>query len=280
METKYKTEEEFLKNYDSSIYDKLSMTADILIVSVSSKDVTNYRKTDQKMMSVLLVKRDDFPYKDKWCLPGGFLNPKNETLDECAKRVLKRETNLSNIYLEQLYTFDRVDRDPRMRVVSTAYVALIDKESLTEEVKNASWFDIIDLKEKDNKVTMTLSNGSEVIDFTIRKELREKTTDRYEFITVENKSIAFDHDLVILSGIERIRNKVNYTDIVFNMMPEYFTLGELQQVYEVILGKKLLDPAFRRIIAKKTVKTSKMKTGEGHRPSYLFKYKSPINKNE
>ena len=280
METKYKTEEEFLKNYDSSIYDKLSMTADILIVSVSSKDVTNYRKTDQKMMSVLLVKRDDFPYKDKWCLPGGFLNHKNETLDECAKRVLKRETNLSNIYLEQLYTFDRVDRDPRMRVVSTAYVALIDKESLTEEVKNASWFDIIDLKEKDNKVTMTLSNGSEVIDFTIRKELREKTTDRYEFITVENKSIAFDHDLVILSGIERIRNKVNYTDIVFNMMPEYFTLGELQQVYEVILGKKLLDPAFRRIIAKKTVKTSKMKTGEGHRPSYLFKYKSPINKNE
>ena len=76
-----------------------------------------------------------------------------------------------------------------------------------------------------------------------------------------------------MAGIERIRNKVNYTDIVFNMMPEYFTLGELQQVYEVILNKKLLDPAFRRIIAKKTEKTSKMKTGEGHRPSYLFRYK-------
>ena len=71
----------------------------------------------------------------------------------------------------------------------------------------------------------------------------------------------------------RIRNKVNYTDIVFNMMPEYFTLGELQQVYEVILNKKLLDPAFRRIIADKVVKTKKMRTGGGHRPSYLFKYK-------
>lgn len=280
MGSTYKTEEEFLKNYDSSVYDKLSMTSDILILSVSSKDVVNYRKTDKKMMSILLVKRNDFPFKDKWCLPGGFLDPKTETLDECAKRVLKRETNLSNIYLEQLYTFDRVDRDPRMRVVSTAYVALIDKESLTEEVKHASWFDIIDINEKNNVVTITLSNGEEVIDFKVKKVLREKTTDRYDFITVDNKSIAFDHDLVILSGIERIRNKVNYTDIVFNMMPEYFTLGELQQVYEVILGKKLLDPAFRRIIAKKTVKTSKMKTGEGHRPSYLFKYKHPDSKNE
>ena len=81
------------------------------------------------------------------------------------------------------------------------------------------------------------------------------------------------HAKVILSGIERLKNKVEYTDIVFNMMPELFTLGDLQQVYEVILGKKLLDPAFRRIIADKVEKTEKMKTGGGHRPSYLFKYK-------
>ena len=78
----------------------------------------------------------------------------------------------------------------------------------------------------------------------------------------------------IFSGLERIRNKVNYTDIVFNMMPEYFSLGELQQVYEVILGKKLLDPAFRRIIADKVIKTDKVKTGGGHRPSVLFMYKT------
>ena len=270
---KYNSEEAFLKDYDSSIYEKLSMTADILILSVSSKETNNYRKTDKKMMSVLMVKRDDYPYKDKWCLPGGFLNPKEETLEECARRVLKRETNLSNIYLEQLYTFDRIDRDPRMRVVSTAYVALIDKNKLTEKVENASWFDIIKYEEKNNVVSVTLSNNEEVIEFSINKKLREKSTDRYDFITKDNKSIAFDHDLVILSGIERIRNKVNYTDIVFNMMPELFTLGELQQVYEVILGKELLDPAFRRIIANKVEKTNKMRTGGGHRPSYLFKYK-------
>ena len=198
----YKSEEEFLKNYNSSNYEKLSMTADILIVSVSSKETKNYRKTDKKMMSILLVKRDDYPYKDKWCLPGGFLNPKEETLEECARRVLKRETNLSDIYLEQLYTFDRVDRDPRMRVVSTSYVALIDKSKLSENVENASWFDIIKLDEKENIVNITLSNGDEIIEFSIEKKLREKTTDRYDFITKENNSIAFDHDLVISSSEE------------------------------------------------------------------------------
>ena len=92
-------------------------------------------------------------------------------------------------------------------------------------------------------------------------------------MTSQNKSIAFAHPLVILSGLERLRNKLEYTDIVFNMMPKYFTLGELQKVYEVILGRKLLDPAFRRIIKDKVKKTNKMKTGEGHRPSVLFEYK-------
>ena len=90
---------------------------------------------------------------------------------------------------------------------------------------------------------------------------------------MENDSLAFDHPLVIVSGISRLKNKIEYTDIVFNMMPKYFSLGELQQVYEVILNKKLLDPAFRRIIANKVEKTSKMKTGGGHRPAILFKYR-------
>ena len=269
----YKTEEEFLKDYDSSQFEKLSMTADILIVSVSSTNTDNYRKTDKKNMSVLLVKREDYPYKEKWCLPGGFLDPKTETLEQCANRVLKRETNLSNIYLEQLYTFDAIDRDPRMRIVSTAFVALIDKNKLTDTVKNASWFDVTLLEEKKDKVDIVLDNGVDTISITIKKTLREHTTDRYDYHTVKNDSLAFDHDRVILAGLERIKNKINYTDIVFNMMPEYFTLGELQQVYEVILNKKLLDPAFRRIIANKVEKTERMKTGEGHRPSYLFRYK-------
>ncbi len=271
--TEYKSEEEFLKAYDSSIFEKLSMTADILLVSVSDQEQSNYRKTSTKKMSILLCKRKDYPYKGKWCLPGGFLDVKKETLEECARRVLKRETNLENIYLEQLYTFDDLTRDPRMRVVSTSYVALVDKSRLMQTVENASWFDVTLIEEKNDQVSITLDNGEELITFVVEKHLKEKTTDRYQFEIVENEMIAFDHPKVILAGLERIRNKVNYTDIVFNMMPEYFTLGELQQVYEVILNKKLLDPAFRRIIADKVEKTKKMRTGGGHRPSYLFKYK-------
>ena len=273
----YNSEEEFLKDYDSSIFDKLSMTSDIIVISISSKDKSDYRRKDKKKMSILLSKRNDYPYKGKWCLPGGFLNPKTETLEECARRVLKRETNLSDIYLEQLYTFDGLNRDPRMRIVSTSFIALVDKNRLKSRVEYASWFDVISVNEKNNIVEITLSNEEETIIFSIKKELRKGSTDRYNFITKKNDKIAFDHDKVILAGIERLKNKINYTDIVFNMMPEYFTLGELQQVYEVILGKKLLDPAFRRIIANKVEKTDKMKTGEGHRPSYLFRYKKNEN---
>ena len=269
----YKSEEEFLKDYNPDEFKRLSLTTDILVLSVSSNDNANYRKTDDKKMSILLVKRDNYPFKDKWCLPGGFVGY-DEELDEAPKRILKKETNLDNIYLEQLYTFGSINRDPRMRVVSTSYMSLIDKNRLTEHInKDASWFDVTLYEEKNNIVTIVLDNGTDTISFEIEKILREQTTDRYSFHIKKNASIAFDHPLVILAGLERLKNKLEYTDIVFNMMPEYFTLGELQKVYEVILGKKLLDPAFRRIIKNKVVKTDKIKTGEGHRPSYLFKYK-------
>lgn len=270
----YKSEEEFLKHYNSDIYEKLSLTADILLVSVSSEDSDNYRKNEEKRMSILLVKRKEYPYKDCWCLPGGFLNPKTETIEECAKRVLKQETNLEGIYLEQLYTFDALDRDPRMRVISTSFVALVDKNQLTNMInQDAYWFDIKERREDKEKVTLVLKNNEETIEIKMKKELKEKTTDRYHYIGIHNSNIAFDHDVVILSGLERIRNKLNYTDIVFNMMPKTFTLKELQQVYEVILGKKLLDPAFRRIIKDKVVKTNQKDSGAGHRPSYLYRYK-------
>ena len=218
-------------------------------------------------MSILLVKRTNYPFKDKWCLPGGFVNI-DENLEDAPKRILERETNLKNIYLEQLYTFGDVNRDPRMRIISTSYIALIDKNTLNIDLApNTSWFDVT-ITEKNNIVDIILNNGAETIKCQIKKELKELTTDRYQFKIISNDKLAFDHPLTILSGIERLKNKAEYTDIVFNMMPELFTLGELQQVYEVILGKKLLDPAFRRIIANKVTKTNKQKTGGGHRPSY------------
>ena len=269
----YKNEEEFLKDYDPNKFDRLSMTTDILIFSVSDEIQNNYRKLNKKYFSILLVKRDTHPFKDKWCLPGGFIKIK-EDIEDAAKRVLKSEANIENIYLEQLYTFGNPNRDPRMRIISTSYMALIDKNKLNDKISNnASWFNVTFL-EDEKQMDITLDNGKEQIKVKIRKTLKEKTTDRYKYEVLENEKLAFDHPIVIASGITRLKNKIEYTDIVFNMMPEYFTLGELQQVYEVILGKKLLDPAFRRIIAKKTEKTNKIKTGGGHRPSVLFKYKN------
>ena len=247
----YHSEEEFLKDYDSSKFEKLSMTADTLIFSVADEEVSNYRKLPDKKFSVLLVKRDNYPFKDKWCIPGGFVGIQ-ETIDDAAKRILEIETNLHDIYMEQLYTFGSVDRDPRMRVISTAYMALVDKNRLKDHLSsNASWFQMTIL-EDEKEIQITFDNGLE--NFSINH-------------------LAFDHARVIVSGISRLKNKVGYTDIVFNMMPKYFTLGELQQVYEVILGKELLDPAFRRIIKDKVEKTDKMQTGGGHRPSALFQYK-------
>lgn len=268
----YNSEEEFLKHYDSSIFEKPSVTSDILIFSVANGVQENYRKLNKKHFAVLLVKRQDYPFKDKWCLPGGFVGMKETTI-EAAKRILKSETNVENVYLEQLYTFDAVDRDPRMRVISTTYMALIDKNMLNTKLSsNASWFNMTIL-EDEKSISVTLDNGQESFNFVVGKTLRELTTDRYEYTILENDHLAFDHPLAIVSGISRLKNKIEYTDIVFNMMPEYFTLGELQQVYEVILGKKLLDPAFRRIIQNKVEKTDKVRTGGGHRPSVLFKYR-------
>ena len=273
MKKQYSSEEEFLKDYDSSNYEKLSMTTDILIMSVSTEESENYRKLEEKKFSILLVKRDEYPFKDKWCLPGGFIGI-NETLEEETKRVLEAETNLKNIYTEQLYTFGDVNRDPRMRVVSTAYMALVDKNKLKDKLnENSCWFNISKVEETDKKYKVELENGKETINFVVDKKLKEQTTDRYEYRVTKNDKLAFDHPVVILTGIERLKNKIEYTDIVFNMMPKYFTLSELQQVYEIILNKKLLAPDFRRIIANKVEKTDQVRKGKGHRPSALFRYK-------
>ena len=162
----YKSEKEFLENYDKSKFDLLSLTTDILILSISNEDTNNYRKLSKKYFSVLLVKRKDYPYKDYWCLPGGFMKI-DEDIEESPKRILRSETNLHDIYLEQLYTYGKVDRDPRMRVISTSYMALIDKNRLNDKVNdNASWFKIT-MNETEKRIYITLDNDEEKIDLEI-----------------------------------------------------------------------------------------------------------------
>ena len=270
IETKI-SDEEFLSGYKSEDYEKVSMTTDIVLFSVSDIEKNNYREVDKKVFSVLLVKRTTHPFYSKWTLPGGFLSL-DETLLDCAKRVLFTETNLEDIYLEQLYTFSSVDRDPRTRVLSCSYLGLVDKNKLTRELNtNASFFNITTTREK-NVIKVEFSNDEESFVCAV-----EEIKDNYGVISyreLSNDYLAFDHLLSIVTSISRLKNKVEYSDLVFHMMPKYFTLKELQLVYEAILNKKLLDPVFRREIGHKVKKTNKTKKDGGHRPSSLYTYKN------
>lgn len=227
-QVKSKEEVQFLDNYNSGEYVPISVTVDAVVIGVTKDISDNYRKLDSQSLKVLLVKRDVYPYKDCYSLPGEFISPE-ETLEDTLERTLKAKTGLKDIYSEQLYTFGEINRDPRMRIISCAYISLIDVGKA--KINGAEWFDIEEVK----KIPL-----------------------------------AFDHNLIVEEAIKRMRGKLNYTDIVFNMMPKEFTISQLQEVYEIILGEKLLAPAFRRTIADKIVDTGKMTSNAGHRPSRIF----------
>ncbi len=241
--------------------------SDVLIFAVDSRKNDNPRLLPDKYLSILLVKKDD-----KWCLPGGFVNI-NETSKDAAIRVLKKETNVSDVYLEQLKTFDDVKRDDRGRIISTSYMALIDKSKIKSSLsKDATWFDI-DISRNNSNNEITLKNKNNTLNVIINKKIISKTTNKYDYETKDNKYLMYDHDLIINEGLEELINKVNNTDIVFNLMPKEFTIGELKQVYELLLQKKLINAAFRRVIAAKVIETGKSVKRGGFRPSVLFKYK-------
>jgi len=249
----------------------IKYATDILIFSIDSRENPNCRELPKKYFSILLVKRNKEPFKGEWCLPGGYVK-EEETSFEAAKRVLKKETNITNTYVEQLAIFDDIDRDPRNRTISTTYMALVDKNKIKDKLlPESKWFDIT-INEINNNIDIILENGDK-IDISIEKELINQQAEQYLYHLISSNNIAFDHGLIINQGIIALRKKAEITDIVFNLMPDKFTIGELKQVYEIILEKKLINSAFRRVIAKKVEEIDEeIKTG-GHRPSKKFKYK-------
>lgn len=277
------TEEEFLKQYDADIYKRPSLTVDMLIFTVMEEEEENYRKLPGKCLKILLVKRGDHPCIGKWALPGGFVSI-DESLDEAALRVLRAETNVDNIYMEQLYTWGEINRDPRTRVISSSYMALVDSSSLSikagSDEEDASWFNVSYkvLEEKDLSsgegyeeiVEIKLWNNSEELSAKIK--VTESLDGGVRREVIESVGIAFDHGKFIEYGISRLRNKIEYTSLAFNLMPELFTLTELQKVYEVIQGKELLAAAFRRKVSNMVTETDEFTKDAGHRPSKLFKY--------
>src|SRR5512139_1017674 len=173
----------------ASDYLKPSVTVDVVIITLRGEE-----------LQVLLVKRDVSPYKGKWAIPGGFVQL-DESLEAAARRELREETGLTDVYLEQLYTFGDPGRDPRGRVISVAYIALVPTPVAVEagsDAREARWWPLSKLP-----------------------------------------ALAFDHDRILQYALIRLRYKIEYSAAGFRLLPERFTLSELQRAYEIILGEPL-----------------------------------------
>ncbi|MEC0134085.1 MULTISPECIES: NUDIX domain-containing protein [Paenibacillus] len=280
-------EREFLEQYRAEDYERPSVTTDMVIFTVTEEDADSYRKLPEKELRVLLIRRGAHPFLGKWALPGGFVRP-NETTEQAAVRELCEETGVEDIYLEQLYTFSDIGRDPRTWVISCSYMALINSDKLElkagDDAADAAWFKVSyrPLREQKELIEdgyiktleyeLKLSSEEEELSAVVARTMTAKTTSTgTDYEIVSNDGLAFDHAKIIACAIDRLRGKVNYTDIALHLMPMLFTLTELQQVYEVIMDKELLKAAFRRKVADLVVETDHYTENAGHRPSRLYR---------
>lgn len=190
-------------------------------------------------LKLLLIKRGGEPYQGRWALPGGFVEM-DEDLEACARRELEEETGVSGVYLEQLYTFGRPDRDPRERVITVAYYALIPSD----------------------QVRLQAATDAEAVGWFAFEEL---------------PPLAFDHDEIVAMAHQRLVAKLDYSTIAFQFLPREFTLSDLQDVYEIILRAEVDKRNFRKQVLAlgKLVETKKMKRDGAHRPARLYRVKSP-----
>lgn len=207
-------------------YAKPSLTVDCVVFGLD----------EDHQLKVMLIKRNLPPFEGEWALPGGFIHI-DESLEEAALRELREETGIEEIFLEQLYTFGDVNRDPRERVITVSYYALINLEEhqieATTDAREAAWF-IID----------------------------------------KIPTLAFDHHKILKMALIRLKGKVRYEPIGFELLPQKFTLSQLQQLYETILGQELDKRNFRRKILKMDllIPLDEMQSGVSHRAARLYSF--------
>jgi 8-oxo-dGTP diphosphatase len=191
---------------------------------------------DDKELKVMLIQRALAPFEGKWALPGGFVRP-DETLDAAARRELEEETGLRKVFLEQLYTFGAVQRDPRERVVSVAYYALVNLRDhqvhASTDARDAGWFGVHDVP-----------------------------------------SLAFDHADILHMALDRLRGKLRYQPVGFELLPKKFTLSELQHLYELVLERELDKRNFRkRVLAMDLlIETDEVQQDVSHRAARLYRF--------
>lgn len=215
------------KTYDASEYQRPSVTVDVVIFSLI-----------EDTLKVLLIRRKNWPFEGMWAIPGGFVRM-DESLEAAAIRELAEETGVTDVFMEQLYTFGDPQRDPRTRVITVTYFAIVPADAIMDPKAG--------------------TDASET-DWHAMDELPE---------------LAFDHRKILDYALMRLRYKLEYTTVGFELLPDVFTLSELQHAYELILGEELDKRNFRRKILSADILEDtgkKKREGEG-RPAQLYRYR-------
>jgi 8-oxo-dGTP diphosphatase len=232
-------EAEFLSRYDPAAYDRFAVAVDVVLLS-----------TEDRQLRTLLVKRDDFPFKGRYALPGGFVGAR-EDLARAAARIAQAKAGVGEVYLEQLCTFGDVHRDPRMRVISVAYFALLE----------ATRFAPLAARGPARVATLRVPwEGETGGPLTAHDEAGDALP------------LAFDHDHILGLVVKRLRGKLAYLPLAQALLGKTFTLLDWQRVHEAILGTPLNKDAFRRkLLAQGWVQpTGTLQSGVVHRPAELF----------
>jgi 8-oxo-dGTP diphosphatase len=235
------SEAEFLESYDPGRFERPSVAVDLILMSVV-----------EGTPAALLVRRDEHPHLGAWALPGGFVGI-DESLDLAARRLLASKARMDAAYVEQLYTFGAVDRDPRTRIISVAYFALLPPMRFAAALKAAPELALAELV-----VPWSGETGGPV-----------------EACSAEGQALplAFDHADMLGLAVLRLRGKLDYSGVAFALLPERFTLRALQDVHEAILGTRLNKPAFRRrmLDSGRLEATGERETGASFRPAELYR---------
>jgi len=210
-------------------YEHPAVTVDTVIFTIRDKQ-----------LKLLLIRRALEPFKGEWALPGGFIQM-DEDLDTAARRELEEETGVKDVFLEQLATYGKPNRDPRERVITVAYFALIPSD----------------------KIRLQAATDAEAVGWFSMDELPK---------------LAFDHGEIVKTAHQRLVSKLDYSTIAFQFMNEQFTLSNLQQVYEIILQDEIDKRNFRKwALALNQIEETGEKFREGtHRPAKLYRNKYPL----
>ncbi|MDO9019040.1 MAG: NUDIX domain-containing protein [Deltaproteobacteria bacterium] len=235
-------ESEFLASYDPTRFERFSVAVDVVLVAALEGD-----------LSTLLVVRDEHPYKGLHALPGGFLK-KDETLEEAATRVLRSKANIAGVYLEQLYTFGEPRRDPRTRVISVVYYALVDEA----------------------RFRAAATGERPVHSARIRVPWEGETGGPVKVVDEKGRALAlaFDHADIVGMAVKRLRGKLDYAPVGFQLLGETFTLLALQRVHETVLGRPVNKDSFRRrmLASGQLEATGRSQSGVDHRPAELYRF--------